>query len=66
MSCKEHLWLCLTHKTQNRKAMDKFKEDLAKRGLRLSYVAKASLQKRAMPGQRMQVREPTRVCVLSH
>ena len=51
MSCKEHLWLCLTHKAQNRKAMDKFKEDLAKRGLRLSYVAKASLQKDNVPGQ---------------
>ena len=52
MSCKEHLWLCLTHRNQNKKAMDKFKEDLAKRGLRLSYIAaQAPLMNRTTAGQ---------------
>ena len=51
MSCKEHLWLCTTHKTQNKKALDKFKEDLARRGLQLTYIAKSPYLKRALPGQ---------------
>ena len=51
MSCREQLWLCLTHKAQNRKAMDKFKQDLTKKGLQLSphhVHAKIPLLNRAM------------------
>ena len=45
LSCKEHMWLCTTHRAQNKKAMDKFKLELSKRGLQLSYGVKVPLLK---------------------
>ena len=36
-NCKEHMWICLMHRTENRKSMDKFKHNLQKFGLNLAF-----------------------------
>lgn len=37
-NCKDHMWICLPHKQENRQAMDKFKRDLLKQGHTLAYT----------------------------
>ena len=39
-NCKEHMWICLPHKQENRQAMDKFKRDLQRQGHTLAFTGK--------------------------
>ena len=42
-NCKEHMWICLLHKRENKESMEKFKKSLQRKGLILTYTADASL-----------------------
>ena len=38
-SCKTHMWICLLHKRENRQQMERFKDDLQRRGLNLAFIS---------------------------
>ena len=42
--CKEHMWICLTHKGDNKQAMEKFRQELQKKGHNLAMTTDMSLQ----------------------
>ena len=37
-NCRDHMWICLAHKVDNRKAMQKFQRDLKKQGYNLAFL----------------------------
>ena len=37
-NCREHMWICLPHKSENRDAMDRFRSDLQRKGLNLALT----------------------------
>ena len=46
-NCKEHMWICLPHKAENREAMDRFRRDLHRKGFSLALTSSMS----SMPSQ---------------
>ena len=45
------MWICLTHKRENKESMDKFKASLQRKGLALAYTVDAKLQTAMNNGQ---------------
>ena len=43
-NCREHMWICLTHKLRNKSLMDKFKQDLQSKGFSLALTTHIPLQ----------------------
>ena len=43
-NCREHMWVCLTHKQRNRSAMDRFRQDMLSKGLTLAMTCYVPLQ----------------------
>ena len=43
-NCKEHMWICLTHKQRNRTAMERFRQDLLNKGFNLAMTSHVPLQ----------------------
>ena len=39
LSCKTHMWICLVHKQDNSKKLDKFRTDLRRKGMSLGYTS---------------------------
>ena len=38
-SCKTHMWICLIHRNDNAKKMEKFRNDLQRKGINLSHTS---------------------------
>ena len=47
-NCKEHMWICLTHKLKNRTSMEKFRQDMLKKGFTLAMTTHIPLQATSM------------------
>ena len=59
LSCKDHMWICVVHRSQNKRAMEKFKFDLAKKGLNLAYGVQVHLHPEEKSGHfGTQVKDP--------
>ena len=43
-NCKVHMWICLTHKQENKQVMERFKRDLQSKGHNLAFTSDMSLQ----------------------
>ena len=43
-NCKEHMWICLTHRQKNRSSMEKFRQDMLRKGLTLAMTTHIPLQ----------------------
>ena len=43
-SCKDHMWICLSHKLENKKVMEKFRDDLQRKGHDLAMTIYVPLQ----------------------
>ena len=55
-NCKDHMWICLLHKSENKKAMEKFKKDLQKKGQNLTFTSSFTVQ----PSEDLSVHEAVR------
>ena len=43
-SCKDHMWICLTHKQKNKVAMEQFRKDMRQKGHNLAFSSYIPLQ----------------------
>ena len=43
-SCKDYMWICLSHKLENKKVMEKFRDELQRKGHNLAMTIYVPLQ----------------------